>query len=299
MEEEENKGLIDTKVIKKEFINKMLILGTLILTVIITAVVAGLLIAKSHHEKILAEYFSSMEEVPEEQEKEEKIPLIPVYSDNAKNRMQNIYHSEGEEKIAYLTFDDGPSANITPQILDILQSEGIKATFFLLGSRVELYPDLAKREYQEGHYLANHGYSHNYKQIYSSAGAVLDEYNRTETAIKTAIGKEEYSSHLFRFPGGSSGGKFAKVKQEAMKLLDENNIAHINWNSLTSDAVGNPTKESIMNDLRTTAEGKNKIVVLMHDSGTKQLTADTLRDVISYLREQGYSFKNFYDIMCE
>lgn len=302
MEEEEKKDLksiIDTKIVKKGYLNKILIAGTIIFTVVIAAIIIGLLLAKAHNEKLLAEYNAKMINIVKQEKKEEKNPNLPVYSENAKNRMQNIYTEEGEEKIVYLTFDDGPSSNITPQILQTLETQKIKATFFVLGSRAELYPELVKQEYEAGHYIANHGYSHNYNAIYSSPNAVLDEYNMTEQIIRQAIGKENYSSHLFRFPGGSSGGKYAKVKSAAMELLDQNNIAHINWNSLTSDAVGTPTQDSIVYSLVSTAEGKSKVVVLMHDSGTKQLTADMLPHVISYFRDNGYAFRNFYDIMCE
>ena len=305
----EKKELIDAKVIKREFINKMLIFGTLVLTVIVAASIAGIWVAERYNEKLLEEYFSQMEEVPEENEGENEkveetqeiqeettIPANPVYSEDAKYRMSKIYKEGNVEKIAYLTFDDGPSSNITPQILQILKDEGIRATFFVLGSRVELYPELVKQEYEAGHYIANHGYSHEYKSVYSSPNAVLDEYNHTETLIRQAIGNDGYSSHLFRFPGGSTG-KYLDVKKEAIKLLEENNIAYINWNALTNDAVGHPTAESIVNDLKSTASGKNKIVVLMHDTGSKQLTADTLPEIISYLRDEGYEFKNFYDIM--
>ena len=58
-----------------------------------------------------------------------------------------------------MTFDDGPSQTVTPVILDTLKKENVKVTFFLLGSRVELNPDIVKREYEEGHYIANHGYA--------------------------------------------------------------------------------------------------------------------------------------------
>lgn len=302
MEEEENVDLteiLDAKTTRKKLINKILIIVTIVFTVVIAAIILGLLLAKAHNEKLLAEYKSEELAKKDEKIEEEKKPNLPVYSENARNRMQNIYVEEGEEKVVYLTFDDGPSSNITPQILQILESENVKATFFVLGSRAELYPELVKQEYETGHYIANHGYSHNYKAIYSSPEAVLNEYNTTEEIIRQAIGNGDYSSHLFRFPGGSSGGKYVKVKNAAIELLDQNNVAHINWNSLTSDAVGTPTQESIISSLISTAEGKNKVVVLMHDSGTKQLTADMLPHVIAYFRDNGYAFKNFYDIMQE
>lgn len=141
------------------------------------------------------------------------------------------------------------------------------------------------------------GYSHQYASIYSSVNAVLDEYNRTEAAIRQALGIENYSSHLFRYPGGSEGGAYSKVKNSAKGLLEENNIAYINWNALTRDAEGTPTAESIVSDLKAIVGDKKRVVILMHDSGTKQLTADTLPEIIAYLKEQGYIFKNFYDIM--
>ena len=102
---------------------------------------------------------------------------------------------------------------------------------------------------------------------------------------------------MFRFPGGSAGGKYKKVKNEAKTLLEQNDIAYVDWNSLTNDSVGKPTYDSLIKDLKITSNGKNKIVVLMHDTGAKQLTADTLTEIIQYLKEQGYCFKNFYDIM--
>lgn len=220
---------------------------------------------------------------------------IPVYSENAKNNMKNIYQSD--KKIAYLTFDDGPSRAVTPLILDLLKQENIKATFFVLGKSVDTNPDLLKREYEEGHYIANHGYTHSYSKIYTSEQTVLEEYRKTETSIKKALNNESYASYLFRFPGGSNGGKYHKIKSKAKRFLNENNISYIDWNALTCDAEGIPTKESIMKNLIETTKDKNSVVILMHDASTKILTYETLPNVIQYLREQGYEFDNFYSIM--
>lgn len=211
-------------------------------------------------------------------------------------RIDNIWKAD-EGKRVFLTFDDGPSAKVTPQILDILERENIKATFFVLGSRVEFNPDILKREYKEGHYIANHGYSHKYSEIYSSTQAVIDEYTKTEQAIKTALGKTDYESHLFRFPGGSTGGKYKDLKSEAKALLRENNIAHIDWNALSGDAAGKKTKEDMLAYVKETMGTKNNVIILMHDAGDKQATADMLPELIAYLREQGYEFKSFNDII--
>lgn len=224
-----------------------------------------------------------------------KKTLLPVYSEKAKQKMKDIY--KGNSKVAYLTFDDGPSQAVTPLILDLLKQENIKATFFVLGNSVKNNPELVKREYLEGHYIANHGFGHNYSKIYAKPENVLNEYNKTEEYIRKAIGNDEYSSHLFRFPGGYYGGKYAKVKKEAGKLLNSNNISYLDWNVLTGDAEGANTKEKIMKYIEKYVKDKGPIVVLMHDASSKILTYETLKDVIDYLREQGYTFKNFYDIM--
>lgn len=81
-------------------------------------------------------------------------------------------------------------------------------------------------------------------------------------------------------------------------MLNENGILNIDWNALTGDAEKqNPTAEYLMQRLQETIQGKNSIVVLMHDTEAKQVTADMLPQIITYLREQGYEFKNFYDIL--
>lgn len=222
------------------------------------------------------------------------VNMNPVYTETGKELVKNIYHSE--EKTVYLTFDDGPSKTVTPLILDLLKQENVKATFFVLGSRAELNPEILKREYKEGHYIANHGYSHIYGNIYSTPQAVLDEYNKTQDIIKNILGTD-YDGHLFRFPGGSSGGKYATIKSEAKILLEQNNIAYVDWNSLSNDAAGAKTKEAIIENTKSTIGNKNSVVILMHDAGDKILTYEALPEIIAYLKEQGYKFKNFYSIM--
>ena len=182
-------------------------------------------------------------------------------------------------------------------VLDTLKSENIKATFFLLGSRVELDPDLVKREYDEGHYIASHGYSHVYSQIYATPQSVLDEYNKSVTAIRNAIGEQEYNPHLFRFPGGYWGGKYAEVKKQAEQILEQNDVLHIDWNALTSDAAGAKTTEQFIAELNKTVPKHNSIVVLMHDAGNKTATANALPTIIKYFRDQGFEFENFYSII--
>lgn len=129
-------------------------------------------IEKTHDEEIIQMDLREQARIQRELEEEEaRKKRFPVLTDIGRENMTNIYTRE--EKVAYLTFDDGPSRTVTPLILDLLKVNDIKATFFVLGSRVVAYQDLLQREYDEGHFIANHGYSHVYSSIYNSPEAVL------------------------------------------------------------------------------------------------------------------------------
>ena len=285
----------------KEKFNKKLkielvVLILLILTLLIF--IAGYSINIIRNNKIYKQYeeqLAILKQQEIERQEEERRAKIPELTEQGKENIKNIYHSD--TKRAFLTFDDGPSS-VTNTILDVLKQENVKATFFVLGSRVEAKPDVVKRIYDEGHFIANHGYSHVYESIYASPQAVLDEYNKCNEAVKNAIGVPEYNSHLFRFPGGLVGGKYAIIKSQANELLEQNNIVHVDWNALNGDAeTNNLTIEFELSRLQDTIQNKNSVVILMHDAPAKKVTAEALPQIIAYLKEQGFEFKNFYDII--
>ena len=227
-----------------------------------------------------------------ERKRQEKLPKL---TEEGKEFIKHIYSSD--TKRAFLTFDDGPSSN-TNQILDILNERGIKATFFVLGSNVEKNPEMVKRMYDEGHFIANHGYSHVYETIYQSPQAVLDEYNRCNQVVRDAIEEQEYNSHLFRFPGGLVGGKYADIKNQANDLLLQNDIVHVDWNALNGDSeTTSPTVEYEVQRVQETVGDKQSVVILMHDAQAKTVTVEALPTIIDYLKGQGYEFKNFYEII--
>lgn len=282
---------------KEQLNHKHVILAVVVIIIVVISIfllISGIKKGKESDDKQLAEQPSTAENITQIDNKPKTYPL-PVYSDDSKAQISSIYKSE--TKRVFLTFDDGPSPTVTPVILDILKENDIKATFFVLGNRVELYPEILKREYEEGHFIANHGYSHKYDKIYAVTNNVLDEYVQTEECIRNALGKPEYSSHLFRFPGGSVGGKYKNVKKQAMQLLTDNQIAYVDWNCLTKDAEGNFDKDQLYDNMVQTAKNKNSIVVLMHDAGNKKSTAEALQNVINYFKDNGYEFMSFYDIM--
>ena len=101
---------------------------------------------------------------------------------------------------------------------------------------------------------------------------------------------------MFRFPGGSSGGHYASVKAQARELLDNYGVAYTNWNCLTGDAENKKTKEACMEEMINTKADQNSIILLMHDANDKQQTVDALPEIIEYYKNEGYTFKNFYEI---
>ena len=288
---------LDLIEIKPKFSKMKIVIGIVIaILLIVICVFLGIFFAKKNHRMkqavILVQENQILEEKMEEEVKEQEIPVL---TQKAKDYIKNIYKQQ--EKTVYLTFDDGPSQTVTPLILDLLKQESIKATFFVLGSRVELNPNIVKRAYDEGHYIGNHGYSHVYSSIYSSVDAIINEYNTTQQVIRNAIGIQEYNCYLFRFPGGSVGGKYKNIKTEAKLILDQNEIAYLDWNALTNDSAGAITKEAMIESLIGTIENKNTIVLLMHDAGDKILTYEVLPEIIQIFRDRGYTFGDFYNIM--
>ena len=297
MKEETNMSLVPAKF---RFTTKEKILMIVIIVLMVVGIVATWIncakIMKANAEYKLA-YQQYQEALIKEQEeleikRQEKLPKL---TETVIENMNHIYSSD--TKRVFLTFDDGPSSN-TNQILDILNERGIKATFFVLGSNVEKKPEVVKRMYDEGHFIANHGYSHVYETIYQSPQAVLDEYNKCNQLVRDAIGEQEYNSHLFRFPGGLVGGKYADIKNQANDLLLQNNIVHVDWNALNGDSeTTSPTIEYEMQRIQETVGDKQSVVILMHDAQAKKVTVEALPSIVDYLQGQGYEFKSFYEII--
>jgi len=197
----------------------------------------------------------------------------------------DVYKEDGH-KIAYLTFDDGPSANTTPAILKILDNYNIKATFFIVGSMAIRYPGLVKKEASDKQTIGNHTYSHNYKYIYSSTNAFIGDVIKCNTVLKSILGRN-FNSKLVRFPGGSFGENLEPFRE----ALKNDGYHYVDWNDLTGDAEGqNIPVDKLLDNLKKYTKGKEHVVILMHDISTKTTTVKALPQVIKYLKSQKYSF---------
>ena len=192
-------------------------------------------------------------------------------------------------KIAYITIDDGPSRAITPGILDILAQEGIHATFFVLphdGVR-----DLYRREIDEGHEIGNHSYSHVYSRLYNAddLDTFRDDVNTARSFMWENFG---YWTTTFRFPGGMMGRR-SSIVEPRQAILEEMEYRYFDWNIDTGDANSNvrdKSAASLTNNVLNNTRDRDRIIVLMHDTGDKATTLEALPMIIAGLREQGYVF---------
>lgn len=216
-------------------------------------------------------------------------PSTPAAKKGTPPADPNAARANSTEKVCYLTFDDGPSAN-TLEILKILKSENVKATFFVIAaSKTEYIPQIAA----EGHAVAIHSYTHDYAGIYKSVAAYYEDLNKMQAVIKAKTGKE---TKLMRFPGGSSNLVSKKYCNGIMTKLTHDvqskGYRYFDWNVTSGDAEsakGTPAKTIVSNVLNG-AKGKNQVCVLMHDAPAKKTTVEALPEIIKGLRERGYRF---------
>lgn len=197
--------------------------------------------------------------------------------------------SMSNKKVAHLTFDDGPSDN-TLKLLDVLDKYNAKATFFVVYK--EGFDNVYKEIVNRGHVLANHTYSHNYKKIYSSAEAFIDDVETLDNKLKEITGKEP--SKILRFPGGSNMGYMNghdDISQSIFKALKDHGYTYFDWNVDSSDATKMTLdKESIVKSVLDGSSNVNTANILMHDTNAKYTTLEAMPKIFEGLKAQGYVF---------
>ena len=225
-----------------------------------------------------------------------------LYADNA-NDIKNMinkwnYLREDGKKIAYLTFDDGPSTEVTQEILETLEYNNIKATFFVLGSNIEKsdkQKELLKEMVKKGHAIGNHGYCHDYGVLYpdriANPTALVNDMKKSEGILKSVLG-DEFSTSVIRLPGGHMSWN----TNELDSVLNEDGYTYIDWNTLNGDAESNDrTVEQLVNKLKESIRdlwgNDDVLVILMHDTNAKKTTAKSLQETIDYLKDLGYDFR--------
>lgn len=189
-----------------------------------------------------------------------------------------------DKKIVYLTFDDGPS-DLTPQFLDTLDSYGINATFFV--TYQPQHEDIYKDTIARGNSIQIHTASHDYDKVYASEEAYIADFNEIFEYVKNVTGT---TPNYFRFPGGSTNSYGKSIVKSIAKDMKTNGYDFVDWNVSVGDGSAKATKDSIIAKIQAESEGKNHIVMLAHDSGTKTETLAALPEIIEYYKANGYEF---------
>lgn len=202
---------------------------------------------------------------------------------NGKDKKDKAIVTTESEKPIALTFDDGPWDKSTSQVLDILKKNNIKATFFVVGRQVEIYPQLIKQIVADGHALGNHTWSHQYRMFNEAAAA--NEIDKTAELVYKTTGVK---TSLFRPPGGFLNNGLAAYAHQKK-------YAVVMWSADSLDwRYRQPT--TLIN--RVLKEASVGGIVLMHDGGgDRSKTVQALPEVIEQLRKRGYNFVTVPELM--
>lgn len=237
---------------------------------------------------------------------ESSLPLLEIESDVVVNRegeyeirytatdeSGNIATTERSVKVIqpagriYLTFDDGPS-DYTPVLLDVLNKYGVKATFFVTG-----YGDDAvlKREYDEGHAVGLHTWSHNYSYLYANLDNYWADLNAVQDRVQRVTGQKTF---LMRFPGGSSN-MVSAVYDRGIKIMSilandvpNHGYTYYDWNVDSDDAGKASSSDEVYNNVTRVLGNGGEYVVLQHD--VKPYSVEAVERIIQYGLDHGFVF---------
>lgn len=189
---------------------------------------------------------------------------------------------KGRKKAIALTFDDGPDPENTPRILAILKEKEVKATFFVIGKKVEKYPELLRQIDREGHIIANHSYSHHYLIALFSTERLRKDLKHCSEVIFQTLGK---SPAFFRPPFGVTNPRYRTV-------LKESNLQSIGWSLRSFDTRAKNKYQLIQNVI---SKLQKRDIVLLHDN--LPVTADALEDLIEHCRSKNIDIRPLPEII--
>lgn len=182
------------------------------------------------------------------------------------------------KKMIALTYDDGPSNSVTNRILDVLEKYDSKATFFVIGSRVDTYSSSLIRAYKMGCEIGNHTYTHVNLPSYSDS-EILSEVNKTNSVVKKYTGE---APTIIRAPGGAT----------SQRVRNTVNMPFIHWSVDTRDWEHRNAAKTVSNIKNNVRDGS---IILMHD--IYSATAEASEKIIPWLIEQGYQLVTVSELM--
>lgn len=220
-----------------------------------------------------------LQQLQEQKSTPVQTPQIQEDSSGAEASEPVAEESSGQEEIhkVYLTFDDGPSI-YTNDILDILDSYNVKATFFVVGKEETNAEEALQRIVDEGHTLGMHSYSHKYKELYESMDSFTQDFARIRDYIYQATGEE---SVCYRFPGGSSNTVSEIDMHDFIDYLDSQGVEYYDWNVSSGDGGSMKlSTDTLLENCTKDIDTRDTSIILLHDSAEKPTTVEALPDII-------------------
>lgn len=194
----------------------------------------------------------------------------------------------GAGKVIHLTFDDGPG-QYTQQLLNTLEKYGVHATFFVTAA-FPVYEDLIKKEYEGGHSIGVHTFSHDYDKIYASTDAFWEDNNRMQEIVVRQTG---HPTNLMRFAGGSSNTLGIPASSDVMEQLirqaPKKGFQYFDWNVSSGDGAVEGDSAMVISRITDQIRNQDESVVLCHD--TKEYTVNAMEYLIPWLLDNGYAIE--------
>lgn len=194
-------------------------------------------------------------------------------------------------KNIFVTYDDGPSVNNTPIVLDTMKKYNIKATFFVCGPDTAERRALIKRAFDEGHAIGIHCYSHYLRSLYKSETSFFADFDKIEKMVIKATGKKP---NLYRFPGGTNNGYISRdLSKKIIIKLKAMGYEYYDWNVSSFDSNSPPINEiasTVIKQCKKRINTKTPSIILLHDSSSRSNTAHASDIIFKELKEAGFYF---------
>jgi polysaccharide deacetylase family sporulation protein PdaB len=217
--------------------------------------------------------------------------LLAVYMPGTLQKSQSelgtpiIRKVDTERKAVALTFDDGPSATFTPEILNILKEYHAKATFFVIGSRVKTYSNLVRQEFESGNEVANHSYRH-IIMTHKSPETIATELENTQHTLESELRSRQ--PRVFRPPRGW-------IDQQLLRIAHEKEYTVVLW-SIDSRDWADPGVDHIVRDV-VSRVGKGDIILFHDQGGNRKQTVAAVKRIIPLLQSGGYEFVTVSELL--
>ncbi len=195
--------------------------------------------------------------------------------------LPTLCHGSRDENRISLSFDDGPDPEVTPKVLDLLKEKGIRASFFVIGRKVQAHPELVERIHREGHFLGNHSWHHGFFFDLLPTRKLVEELDHTSRAIERITGSYPLA---FRPPYGVTNPMLKRA-------VDRLGMLAVGWDVRSMDTTlsADRSAQRVMERLRPGS------LLLFHDSDEK--VVGILSQVLDRIAQKGYRWVSLEELL--